>query len=417
MDEARAQAMAIEALAFLGGAPERLTRFLEVYRAVGPRHLRAAARSPGFFAGLMDYVVSDEELLVAFAGRNRRQSRRASWRRGTCCRRPNSRRHLDRQASERACRQPLALPAIACDVSAGCARAPPGAARPAARRACLPIRSAMRSSIAHVDCDAFFAAVEKRDDPSLHDRPVIVGGGRRGVVAAACYVARTFGVRSAMPMFKALKACPDAVVVRPDIDKYRRVGREVRAPDAGADPARRAGLDRRGVPRPLRHRAPAPCEPGHDARALREARSRTRSASRSRSGSRTTSSWRRSPPTSRSRAASRSSAGPRPRRRLADLPGRRRAGHRGGGAGAAVEARHHPSAPRARHAARRSHPAARARSRRARPLLERRGRPAGRARSGRRRASRPRPPSTPTCAASRSCSRSCGACASGCRGG
>ncbi len=175
-----------------------------------------------------------------------------------------------------------------------------------------PERDAL--AIAHVDCDAFFAAVEKRDDPSLHDRPVIVGGGRRGVVATACYVARTYGVRSAMPMFKALKACPDAVVIRPDIDKYRRVGREVRAPDAGADPAGRAGLDRRGLPRPLRHRAPAPCEPGRDARALRAGGSRTRSASRSRSGCRTTSSWRRSPPTSTSRAASRSSAGPRPRR-------------------------------------------------------------------------------------------------------
>jgi DNA polymerase IV len=83
-------------------------------------------------------------------------------------------------------------------------------------------------AIAHVDCDAFFATVEKRDDPALASRPVIVGGGRRGVVAAACYVSRTFGVRSAMPMFKALKACPDAVVIPPNIDKYRRVGREVR---------------------------------------------------------------------------------------------------------------------------------------------------------------------------------------------
>jgi DNA polymerase IV len=83
-------------------------------------------------------------------------------------------------------------------------------------------------SIAHVDCDAFFAAIEKRDDPSLRDKPVIVGGGKRGVVATACYVARTFGIRSAMPMFKALKACPEAVVIRPNIDKYRRAGREVR---------------------------------------------------------------------------------------------------------------------------------------------------------------------------------------------
>ncbi len=83
-------------------------------------------------------------------------------------------------------------------------------------------------SIAHVDCDAFYAAVEKRDQPSLSDKPVIVGGGRRGVVSAACYVARTFGVRSAMPMFKALAACPDAVVIPPDMAKYARVGREVR---------------------------------------------------------------------------------------------------------------------------------------------------------------------------------------------
>jgi DNA polymerase-4 len=83
-------------------------------------------------------------------------------------------------------------------------------------------------SIAHVDCDAFYATIEKRDDPALAAEPVIVGGGRRGVVAAACYVARTFGVRSAMPMFAALRLCPHARVVRPDMDKYVRVGREVR---------------------------------------------------------------------------------------------------------------------------------------------------------------------------------------------
>ncbi|HEY8381702.1 MAG TPA: DNA polymerase IV [Microvirga sp.] len=83
-------------------------------------------------------------------------------------------------------------------------------------------------SIAHVDCDAFFAAVEKRDNPDLADKPVIIGGGRRGVVATACYVARTYGVRSAMPMFKALDACPQAVVIRPDMEKYKVAGREVR---------------------------------------------------------------------------------------------------------------------------------------------------------------------------------------------
>jgi DNA polymerase-4 len=83
-------------------------------------------------------------------------------------------------------------------------------------------------AIAHVDCDAFYASVEKRDDPSLRDRPVIIGGGKRGVVSTACYLARIQGVRSAMPMFKALAACPDAVVIKPDMDKYVRVGREVR---------------------------------------------------------------------------------------------------------------------------------------------------------------------------------------------
>src|SRR5579871_4135863 len=86
-----------------------------------------------------------------------------------------------------------------------------------------------RLAIAHLDCDAFYAAVEKRDDPSLADKPVIVGGGKRGVVTTACYIARIRGVRSAMPMFQALKACPDAVVIPPDMEKYARVGREVRA--------------------------------------------------------------------------------------------------------------------------------------------------------------------------------------------
>ncbi len=84
-------------------------------------------------------------------------------------------------------------------------------------------------SIAHIDCDAFFASIEKRDNPEIRDLPVIVGGGKRGVVAAACYVARTYGVRSAMPMFKALKACPNAVIVPPDMQKYSTAGREIRA--------------------------------------------------------------------------------------------------------------------------------------------------------------------------------------------
>jgi DNA polymerase IV len=83
-------------------------------------------------------------------------------------------------------------------------------------------------SIAHVDCDAFYATIEKRDDPSLADKPLIIGGGKRGVVSTACYIARTFGVHSAMPMFKARKLCPHAIVLKPDMAKYVKVGREVR---------------------------------------------------------------------------------------------------------------------------------------------------------------------------------------------
>jgi DNA polymerase-4 len=83
-------------------------------------------------------------------------------------------------------------------------------------------------ALAHIDCDAFYATVEKRDNPEIADKPIIIGGGKRGVVAAACYIARIYGVRSAMPMFKALEACPQAVVIRPDMAKYVRVGREVR---------------------------------------------------------------------------------------------------------------------------------------------------------------------------------------------
>jgi DNA polymerase-4 len=83
-------------------------------------------------------------------------------------------------------------------------------------------------AIAHIDCDAFFASVEKRDRPELADRPVIVGGGVRGVVTTACYIARLSGVHSAMPMFKALKLCPDASVVRPDFAKYVAAARQIR---------------------------------------------------------------------------------------------------------------------------------------------------------------------------------------------
>ena len=80
-----------------------------------------------------------------------------------------------------------------------------------------------------MDCDAFYASVEKRDDPSLADKPVIIGGGRRGVVSTACYVARIRGVKSAMPMFQALKLCPDAVIIKPRMDAYAEASRAIRA--------------------------------------------------------------------------------------------------------------------------------------------------------------------------------------------
>jgi DNA polymerase IV len=94
----------------------------------------------------------------------------------------------------------------------------------------LDLNRAVGLTLAHVDCDAFYASVEKRDDPSLKDRPLIVGGGgRRGVVSTACYLARIKGVRSAMPTAMALELCPEALVLPPDMAKYSAVAREIRA--------------------------------------------------------------------------------------------------------------------------------------------------------------------------------------------
>ena len=94
----------------------------------------------------------------------------------------------------------------------------------------VSLEAAAGLEIAHVDCDAFYASVEKRDDPRLWDQPVIVGGsGPRAAVATCCYIARTFGVRSAMPMSRAHALCPNAVVLPPDMPRYARVGREIRA--------------------------------------------------------------------------------------------------------------------------------------------------------------------------------------------
>jgi DNA polymerase IV len=92
-------------------------------------------------------------------------------------------------------------------------------------------------SIAHMDCDAFYASVEKRDNPDLADKPVIVGGGTRGVVSTCCYIARISGVRSAMPMFQALKLCPQAVVVKPRFPAYVEASRKIRVMMEAMTPA------------------------------------------------------------------------------------------------------------------------------------------------------------------------------------
>src|SRR5262245_36657044 len=84
-------------------------------------------------------------------------------------------------------------------------------------------------AIGHIDCDAFYAAIEKRDNPALRDKPLIIGGSTRGVVSTACYIARISGVRSAMPMFRARKLCPEAVILPPNMGKYQKAGKEVRA--------------------------------------------------------------------------------------------------------------------------------------------------------------------------------------------
>jgi DNA polymerase-4 len=108
--------------------------------------------------------------------------------------------------------------------------APPGPRCPACRGPRILAHAELATlAVAHLDADAFYASVEKRENPALRDRPLIVGGGRRGVVSTACYIARLSGVRSAMPMFQALKLCPDAVVVPPRMSLYVEVSRALRA--------------------------------------------------------------------------------------------------------------------------------------------------------------------------------------------
>ena len=132
----------------------------------------------------------------------------------------------------------------------------PACGSPAAARA-IPELDAL--AIAHVDCDAFYAGDrEARRSVACATSRVIIGGGKRGVVSTCCYIARIFGVRSAMPMFKALAALPGrggrSSRTWPNTS---RSAAQVRALMLDADAAGRAAVDRRGLPRPLRHRAPA----------------------------------------------------------------------------------------------------------------------------------------------------------------
>jgi DNA polymerase-4 len=122
----------------------------------------------------------------------------------------------------------VAMPGVCRDCLAWLAAATGGACPRCASRRLVRHPELAHLAIAHVDCDAFYAAIEKRDNPTLRDKPVIVGHpGGRGVVTTACYVARRFGPRSAMPMFKALALCPAAVVIPPDMAKYRAASRAI----------------------------------------------------------------------------------------------------------------------------------------------------------------------------------------------
>jgi DNA polymerase-4 len=122
------------------------------------------------------------------------------------------------------------MPSLCRDCLTALPEPPPGGRCPACRSPRLLSHPELNGlAIAHMDCDAFYASVEKRDNPELRDRPVIVGGGTRGVVSTCCYIARISGVRSAMPMFQALKLCPEAVVVRPRMQVYAAVSRQIRA--------------------------------------------------------------------------------------------------------------------------------------------------------------------------------------------
>ena len=240
--------VAIAALGFLADDPERLQRFLAL-SGLGPHNLRRAAADPSFLSAVLEYLAGDEPLLLEFASRQ-------GWPPADvvrAARRPRRRNRGRSLSPER----PAAPRALCRDCLASFAQTGPGPRRcpDCGSPRVLSVADSPELTLAHVDCDAFYASVEKRDNPVLAEKPLIVGGdGRRGVVSTACYIARTFGVRSAMPMARALKLCPHAVVLSARHGQICRRRPRNPHPDVRTDAARRADLDRRGVSRPGRLR-------------------------------------------------------------------------------------------------------------------------------------------------------------------
>ena len=211
MPKDAAEALAIQALTFIAADGERLGRFLAA-TGIGPAEIRAPAASRAFSPACSNTWPATRRCSQPSPPR-RASSPPTSARRS----RVLGGGQLGARGAVSFCRDCLA------DVPDKAARCPACGSPRLARH-----RELDTLTIAHIDCDAFYATIEKRDDPSLADKPVVVGGGKRGVVAAACYIARTYGIRSAMPMFEAKRRCPEAVVVKPNMAKYVGVGREVR---------------------------------------------------------------------------------------------------------------------------------------------------------------------------------------------
>ncbi|KAG1668248.1 DNA polymerase IV [Nymphon striatum] len=191
---------------------EMMTRFLGL-TGIEPDQIREVASEPGFLAAVLDFLLAHEPTLNRFCEENNVEPKFVA------------------QARKRFGDLSVPGPEITSGFCRDCMTPRTTQTRRCAK--CGSPRAVSHAeidqlSIAHIDCDAFYASVEKRDNPELRDKPVIVGGGKRGVVSTCCYIARTYGVRSAMPAFKALKLCPHAVVVKPRMHVYANVGKQIR---------------------------------------------------------------------------------------------------------------------------------------------------------------------------------------------